>query len=467
MSSEELTADFRYHLLTRDLDEVLGGETILKILHENERPVKCYWGTAPTGRPHVGYLVPLTKLADFLRAGVNVKVLLADIHAFLDNMKAPIELVKHRADYYQHILVAVMKAIGVPTDRLNFVLGSSYQLSEKYNFDTYRLAAMVTERDAKKAGAEVVKQVESPLLSGLLYPGLQALDEQYLDVDFQFGGVDQRKIFTFAEQYLPKLGYMKRAHLMNPMVPGMNGAKMSSSDVDSKIDFLDSPADIKRKIKGAYCMPGEIENNGVIAFVGSVLMPIMRLRNDAKSMGVELDSHWVRPLIPSDAPAETLFSIVRPEKYGGTVHYSNYASLVEDFKAQKVHPQDLKTAVTQALISLLEPVQEMYTSSEDFRKVKALAYPEDEPKETKKKEKKVNPRMAPFILKSEGGLAETEEEAAANAAAAGVPYKPSRKSKKQAAPAAPVDGMKNMSLTTEQGSGNPVTNAAVEPEAQR
>jgi len=49
----------------------------------------------------------------------------------------------------------------------------------------------VTEHDAKKAGAEVVKQVESPLLSGLLYPGLQALDEQYLGCDFQFGGVDQ------------------------------------------------------------------------------------------------------------------------------------------------------------------------------------------------------------------------------------------------------------------------------------
>jgi len=49
----------------------------------------------------------------------------------------------------------------------------------------------VTEHDAKKAGAEVVKQVDSALLSGLLYPGLQALDEQYLGVDFQFGGVDQ------------------------------------------------------------------------------------------------------------------------------------------------------------------------------------------------------------------------------------------------------------------------------------
>lgn len=47
--------------------------------------------------------------------------------------------------------------------------------------------------------------------------GLQALDEEYLKVDAQFGGVDQRKIFTFAEKYLPQLGYAKRAHLMNPM----------------------------------------------------------------------------------------------------------------------------------------------------------------------------------------------------------------------------------------------------------
>ena len=100
-----------------------------------------------------------------------------------------------------------------------------------------RLCAIVTEHDAKKAGAEVVKQVESPLLSGLLYPGLQALDEQYLGCDFQFGGVDQRKIFTFAELYLPRLGYAKRAHLMSPMVPGLGGGKMSSSDPDS-----DSPS---------------------------------------------------------------------------------------------------------------------------------------------------------------------------------------------------------------------------------
>ncbi len=72
------------------------------------------------------------------------------------------------------------------------------------------ITTLNAEHDAKKAGAEVVKVSDNPLLSGLLYPLLQALDEHYLGVDAQFGGVDQRKIFTFAEEYLPKLGYNKR-----------------------------------------------------------------------------------------------------------------------------------------------------------------------------------------------------------------------------------------------------------------
>lgn len=386
VQEDALTPHKRYELITRGIEEVIGGDLIQKILEENERPLKCYWGTAPTGRPHVGYLVPLTKLADFLRAGVQVKVLFADIHAFLDNMKAPIELVKHRAEYYRQILTCVMKSIGVPTDRLTFVLGSSYQLTEKYNFDVYRLAAMVTEHDAKKAGAEVVKQVASPLLSGLLYPGLQALDEQFLDVDFQFGGLDQRKIFMFAEQYLPKLGYMKRAHVMNGMVPGMNGSKMSSSDTDSKIDFLDSPSEVAKKIKAAYCMEGVVEENGVLAFVGAVLMPIARVRNEMMHKHTQLDGQS-QSFIPEEAPEGTLFSIMRADKFGGPLHYASFDDLVRDFKEKKLHPADLKPAVSSALNKLLEPVQKML-ANEEFRKLKALAYPDDEPKIKKVKEKK-------------------------------------------------------------------------------
>lgn len=97
----------------------------------------------------------------------------------------------HRTKYYQFVLKAVFESLGIPTTSLRLVEGSSYQLTKEYNLDNYRLCATVTEHDAKKAGAEVVKQVDSALLSGLLYPGMQALDEQYLGCDFQFGGIDQ------------------------------------------------------------------------------------------------------------------------------------------------------------------------------------------------------------------------------------------------------------------------------------
>ncbi|KAF8433913.1 hypothetical protein L210DRAFT_3555313 [Boletus edulis BED1] len=56
--------------------------------------------------------------------------------------------------------------------------------SREYPLDNYTLCTRDGAR-FQKAGSEVVKQVESPLLSRLIYPGLQALDEQYLEVDFQ------------------------------------------------------------------------------------------------------------------------------------------------------------------------------------------------------------------------------------------------------------------------------------------
>ena len=100
-------------------------------------------------------------------------ILFADLHAYLDNMKAPWELLAHRTVYYEHIIKSLLKSIDVPLDKLKFVRGTDYQLSREYTLDVYRLSSVVTEHNAKKAGAEVVKQVESPLLSGLLYPGLQ------------------------------------------------------------------------------------------------------------------------------------------------------------------------------------------------------------------------------------------------------------------------------------------------------
>lgn len=51
---------------------------------------------------------------------------------------------------------------------------------------------------------------------------------------------------------------------------------MSSSEDDSKIDLLDSPAIVKKKLKKAFCEPGNIENNGVLSFVKHVVFPLFQ-----------------------------------------------------------------------------------------------------------------------------------------------------------------------------------------------
>lgn len=51
--------------------EVLGEDKLMAILKERE--VKIYWGTATTGKPHVAYFVPMSKIADFLKAGCEVR----------------------------------------------------------------------------------------------------------------------------------------------------------------------------------------------------------------------------------------------------------------------------------------------------------------------------------------------------------------------------------------------------------
>lgn len=54
-------------LIVRNLQEVLGEDKLDSIL--KERDLKIYWGTATTGRPHIAYFVPISKIADFLKAG--------------------------------------------------------------------------------------------------------------------------------------------------------------------------------------------------------------------------------------------------------------------------------------------------------------------------------------------------------------------------------------------------------------
>eukprot|EP00040_Diaphanoeca_grandis_P038824 m.257445 g.257445 ORF g.257445 m.257445 type:complete len:561 (-) comp35310_c0_seq1:133-1815(-) len=373
-----MSVDEKLKIITRDLAETCKEEIMKKVLVEEKRDVKIYWGTATTGKPHIGYFVPMLKIADFLRAGCEVTILFADIHGYLDNMKSSFELLAYRTEYYKAIISALLESVGVSLDKLTFRTGREFQLTPAYTLDLLRLTTMCSQDQAKKAGAEVVKQSDSPPLSGLLYPLLQWLDEEYLDCDAQFGGVDQRKIFMGAERYMPKIGYKQRAHLMNPMVTGMQGTKMSSSEANSKLDLIDTPTDVKKKIKKVFCEEKNIENNPLLEYVKAVILK-----------------------------ATPEFVITKWDKTSTT--YTDHATLLKDFAEGRVHPADLKDACTNAFNNLLAPIRKKFETPE-LVKLTELAYPAPvvetkAPKPTAapgEKKEKVK-KAAPLPKESDGG----------------------------------------------------------------
>lgn len=362
----DLSPQEKIAMIKEQLQEVLREDIIEDVIIKDKRPLIIYWGTATTGRPHCGYFVPMVKIAHFLRAGCTVKILLADVHGFLDNEKAPIELVEKRAQYYRFVITALLRAIGVSIEKLEFVLGSSYQVGGKYSMDLLKLCTKVSEHDSRKAGAEVVKQSENPPLSGLIYPVMQALDEEHLGVDAQFGGVDQRKIFTLASEILPKLDMKVRAHLMNPMVPGLAGGKMSASDPDSKIDILEKSEGVGKKVKKAFAEAKKTEGNGMISFVEYVLLPVSGLKSEDR---------------------KGRFVVERREGEGDPIVYDNINALKEDYVADKLTPQLLKAGVTAALNELLAPIQAEFQANKKWQEVEKQAYPPAEPEKKKKRVK--------------------------------------------------------------------------------
>lgn len=123
---------------------------------------------------------------------------------------------------------------------------------------------------------------------------------------------------------------------------------MSSSEEDSKIDLLDSPSNVKKKLKKAFCEPGNIENNGILSFTKHVIFPL--LRPDEK------------------------FVVPRKQEYGGDLNFSLYEDLEQAFAKEEVHPGDLKAAVEVYINRLLEPIRKAFDTPE-LKKLTAKAYP--------------------------------------------------------------------------------------------
>lgn len=329
----ETKLEKRLELVKRNTVEVLTNEELVELLKTKKEPI-AYHGRAITGPLHIGHLIPLSKVFDFNRAGIKVKILLADIHAALDDLKAKWEELDKRAEYTR-------KCIELSFDwpkKLEFIKGSDFQLEKNYVMDIWKIATIATVVRTTRAASEVTR-MKNPKTSELVYPIMQALDEQYLDADIQWGGTDQRHLFAFAREYLPKIGYKKRIEIMTPLSASLfgSGTKMSSSIPDSVIKVYDSEESIKKKISKAYCPEKIAENNPIIQIASMLIIPI-----------------------------EGKLSIKRDKKFGGDLDITSSEQLEELFIDGKLHPVDLKNSVSDYLIHKFSKVRKYFEKNNDL-----------------------------------------------------------------------------------------------------
>lgn len=344
----------RFELVTRNLVEIITVDELKRLLEEKERP-RAYIGYEPSGLFHIGWLIWAMKVRDLVEAGFDMIILEATWHAWInDKLGGNMELIKKDALYVRHVL----KALGIDVSKINFVDAEDMVSDKRYWEILLRVAKNTTLARMKRALTIMGRRAEEAEMdfSKLIYPAMQVTDIFYLDVDVALGGTDQRKAHMLARDVAEKLNYKKPIAIHTPLLTGLQGArrmdtskidedlfavelKMSKSKPETTILVHDSPEDIRRKIRKAYCPAKEVRFNPIIEINKYILF----------------------------TQKDFILHIERPEKYGGPIDIYSYDELEKLFVEGKIHPLDLKNATADALIKFLEPVRRYFEENKEAK----------------------------------------------------------------------------------------------------
>jgi len=362
--SQDQTVEKKIGLITRNTEEVLTIEDLRHLITSGTK-LRHYIGFEISGMVHLGTgLMSMGKIADFLAAGVECQVFLADWHSYInDKLGGDWQIIKKVAQsYFQEALIASLKCFGVRGGQVKFILASDLYQNSIHWQNLMEVSKHTTLSRVKRsldiAGREAGESVD---FAKLIYPPLQVADIFTLRVNLAHAGMDQRKAHVIARKVAKQLkisplkdGQRKviaPVAIHHPLLYGLQkppvwpitkltrkmkiSLKMSKSDPDSCIFVHDSPEIIRQKIQKAFCPPKETSYNPII--------------------------NWVKYLIFWEKNEGEL-KVNRPAKFGGTKVYRCIDTLIHDYQEGQLHPLDLKNAVAEWLIAKLEPARKHFRS---------------------------------------------------------------------------------------------------------
>lgn len=339
----------RLALVTREPTEEVITHDELKTLLETKSHPRHYIGLEISGILHLGSLIVTGfKINDFIKAGINSTVFLADWHTYInDKLGGDWDRIRQVSQYYA-------EAFRFFCPGVNIVTGTDlYKRTPAYWENFVRFAKHMTlARTLRSLTIMGRGETGAVDLSQLLYPPMQSVDIWALDLDIVHSGMDQRKIHMLAREVFPKMGWKAPVCVHHHLLPGLSepvrlgldedaaedarvSSKMSKSKPASGILVHDDEKAIRDKIGKAFCPAGVVEGNPVLELVRYVAFH-------------EFDE----------------FVIDRPAKYGGGVTYGSYDEVERDYVAKKIHPADLKNATATYLNRIIEPVYKHFRGKE-------------------------------------------------------------------------------------------------------
>ncbi len=354
----------------KPVEEILTIEN-LKHLFEIGISLKHYIGFEISGIPHIGAaLMQALVIKNLQKAGVKCRLFLADWHSWINNkLGGNLEFIqKVGKEFFGQVLLDTIDLVGGDSEKVDIILGS--ELYDKNN-DYWRLVIDISKnttlaRIKKSISIAGRKEGEGIPFALLIYPAMQVADIFELESHIAHAGTDQRKAHVIALEVYNKIfkPFKYNNEILQPvaihhhLIMGLQKPlfipeneeelkklktemKMSKSKPDSAIFIDDNEEEIRRKIKNAFCPARDLRYNPVL--------------------------DWVDYIVFTTTDE---FVVERPEKFGGTIIYTNFEELKKDFVEGKLHPLDLKNALADYLIKFLKPIYKKYEDNELIKEVK-------------------------------------------------------------------------------------------------
>jgi len=306
-------------------------EIVTKEELESLDTAKGYCGFEPSGPLHIGTGLYWTNVFNIaVESGIDFTILLADWHAAVnDKFGGDLNRIKRNAEYMKQGFLS----LGLDR-RVKFLYASDLVSNPEYWSLLLKVAKSLTLSRIKRAlpimgRSEDEAEKDS---SKLIYPLMQATDIFFMDLDIAFGGMDQRHVHMMARDIHKKVGKKGFVAVHGPLISSLKGGnrmdpmnKMSKSKVDSAIFIHDSPEEIRRKIKGAYCPEREVEGNPVLQIYRNII-----------------------------------FNFYSKKLVIGEKEFTSYQELEESYRKGDVKPSELKDSLSEELVRILAPSRKYF-----------------------------------------------------------------------------------------------------------